>query len=253
MNSTGFKTLLSREIKRFLRFPVELVVQPLISALLFMIVFGEFIGKDITVQNGIPFIAFIVPGIIALDLITASYSSSAYSVFLMRFLNFIADLLAAPLSYTEMVLAFTLGAIVRGTTVAIIILLASALFTPIRIFDPLLFVFFIIATSFTFASIGIIVGLWAKEFENVEVLTVFILTPLAFLGGVFTPLSATPPALQGAIQLNPIFHMVNGLRYSMTGINEGSIPAAVLLLAAMSALLFYVNLQLFKKGWGLRT
>lgn len=253
MNWIGFSTLLKREIVRFLRFPTQLVVQPLISAVLFMVIFGEFLGNNIQFEQDISFIAFIVPGIVILNLITSAYSNSAYSLFLMRFLNFISDILVAPLSYAEMVFAFTLGSTVRGVFIASIILIASIFFTPLTIFDPLLFVFFLIGISFVFGSLGILIGLWAKEFEHVELLTVFVLTPLIFLGGVFHSITVLPEFLKLATQVNPFFHLINGFRYSMTGISEGNLVVGIMMVVVLSILLFYTNLQLFKKGWNLRT
>jgi len=252
MNWIGFSTLLKREIVRFMRFPTQLVVQPLISAVLFMFVFGELIGNNIQFKE-VSFIAFIVPGIVMLNLITSAYSNSAYSIFLMRFLNFISDILVAPLSYTETVLAFIIGSTVRGVFIATIIIIASMFFTPLTIFDPLLFVFFLVGTAFVFGSIGIIIGLWAKEFEQVELLTVFVLTPFMFLGGVFHSITVLPEFLQVVSQLNPFFHLINGFRYSMIGVSEGNLAIGIMMVIVLSAVLFYTNLMLFKKGWNLRT
>ena len=253
MNLIGFSTLLKREIIRFLKFPTQMIIQPLISAVLFMAIFGEFIGGNISFDGGISFIAFIVPGIIALNLITASYSNSAFSLFMMRFLGFISDLLVAPLSYAEMVLAFTLGSTIRGVFIGLIILAVSAFFTPITIFDPLMFIFFMLGISFVFGSLGIIIGLWAKEFEQVELLTVFVLTPLTFLGGVFHSINAMPEFLRELTLFNPFFHLINGLRYSLTGINEGNLLVGIILIVVLSVGLLYINLRLFKMGWNIRS
>ena len=253
MNLIGFSTLLKREIIRFLKFPTQMIIQPLISAVLFMAIFGEFIGGNISFDGGISFIAFIVPGIIALNLITASYSNSAFSLFMMRFLGFISDILVAPLSYAEMVLAFTLDSTVRGVFIGLIILGVSAFFTPITIFDPLMFIFFIVGISFVFGSLGIIIGLWAKEFEQVELLTVFVLTPLTFLGGVFHSINAMPEFLRELTLFNPFFHLINGLRYSLTGINEGNLLVGIIMVIVLSAGLLYINLRLFKMGWNIRS
>ena len=253
MNLIGFSTLLKREIIRFLKFPTQMIIQPLISAVLFMAIFGEFIGGNISFDGGISFIAFIVPGIIALNLITASYSNSAFSLFMMRFLGFISDLLVAPLSYAEMVLAFTLGSTIRGVFIGLIILAVSAFFTPITIFDPLMFIFFMLGISFVFGSLGIIIGLWAKEFEQVELLTVFVLTPLTFLGGVFHSINAMPEFLRDLTLFNPFFHLINGLRYSLTGINEGNLLVGIILIVVLSVGLLYINLRLFKMGWNIRS
>lgn len=253
MNWVGFKTLLKREIMRFLRFPTQIILQPLISALLFIIIFGQFLGESISFGEDISFIGFIVPGIIVLNLITSSYTNSAYSLFLMRFLQFISDILVAPLSYAEMVLAFTLGSIIRGIFIVTILIVGSSFFTPITIFDPLLFIIFLIGISFLFGSLGIIIGLWAKEFEQIELLTVFILTPLTFLGGVFHSVRVLPENIQLITQFNPFFQLINGFRYSMTGINEGNLLAGIAIIVILGGALFLLNLHLFKKGYNLRT
>ncbi|MCR4369104.1 MAG: ABC transporter permease, partial [archaeon] len=237
----------------FLRFPTQMIVQPLISAVLFLVIFGQFIGAGFEMGPGITFIAFIVPGITVLNMITSAYSNSAYSLFMMRFLNFIADILVAPISYAEMVLAFTIGSTLRGMFIATIILIVSSLFTPISIHDPLLFAYFLAGISFLFGSLGIIIGLWAKEFEQVELLTMFVLTPLTFLGGVFHSIQAMPPVLQLVSQFNPFFHIINGFRYSVIGISEGNLLVAIIMVLFGCITLFALNLYLFKKGWHLRS
>ncbi|MFH1587521.1 MAG: ABC transporter permease, partial [Candidatus Diapherotrites archaeon] len=181
MNLTGFRALTIREIKRFMRIPAQTILPPIISSALFILIFGSFIGGNVGEVEGVPYILFFVPGLVMLNVITSSYSNSAFSLFIMRFLNHISDILTAPLSYIEIVLAFVIGAVIRGMIVGILIFAVSAFFVELSFHNPLFVVFFIVITSIIFSSIGLIVGLWSREFEHLELFTTFLITPLVFL------------------------------------------------------------------------
>ncbi len=252
-NLTGFKTLLKREIARFMRIKIQTFVPPIMNAALFMIIFGFFIGPRIPQIEGIDFILFFIPGLITLNMITSSYSNSAFSLFLMKFVGHVSDILTAPMSYKEIVLGFTLGGVIKGLLVGILIYLTSLLFKPVIIFNLPLLLFFLILTSFVFASLGLTVGLWASEFEHVEIFTIFLITPLTFLGGVFHSIKFLPPILQTITWWNPFFHIVNGIRYSMIGLNEGNILIGIIMILLLSVASFSINLHLFRKGYKLRT
>src|SRR3989344_5682045 len=196
MNLTGFRALFIREIKRFMSIPGQTILPPLITAVLYMIIFGTFIGQEVGQISGVPYMVFFIPGLIMLDVILSSYSNAAFTLFFSRFLNIIGDVLISPLSYIEMVAALILGSIARGVLVGFIILFGSLFFVQISIHSIPLLLFFMFLAAMIFSLIGLLVGLFAKEFEHLEILSTFLITPLAFLGGVFNSVSMLPESLR---------------------------------------------------------
>ncbi len=259
MTWQGFKTLLKREIIRFWVVPSQTWAPPVISSVLFMVIFGLFLGGKVGQVNGFPYLAFFTPGLIILNVITSAYSNSAFSFFLMRFMGHIKDLLVTPLSYAEMVMALVMGSVIRGLLTAVLIYIAAWLLvlyvhgTALPLFNPILALVVLFFTSFIFACIGLLVALLAEEFEHIEILTVFLITPLTFLGGVFNSVKDTPGIVQTVTYFNPFFYIVDAFRYSLLGYSEGNILISLLLLVGLSAALYWTNMELFKKGWKLRT
>jgi len=253
MNLTGFKALTIREVKRFMRIPAQTILPPIISSALFILIFGSFIGGTVGEVEGVPYILFFVPGLVMLNVITSSYSNSAFSLFIMRFLNHIGDILTAPLSYLEIVLAFVIGAVIRGLIVGILIFMVSMFFVELSFHNIFLTLFMIVITSIIFASIGLIVGLWAREFEHLELFTTFLITPLVFLGGVFHSVEMLPDFLKGVTYLNPFFYLINGLRYSVIGTTETNLLLSVGFPVLLAIIFFSITVYLFKKGYNLRT
>ena len=252
MLSMGFKTLLLREVFRFLRIIKQTILPPIINAALFIVIFGFLIGKEIETSYNVSFTEFFIPGLIMLALITGSYSNAAFSLFISRFLGQIQDLLVAPISYIELVSAITLGGVIRGITTALLIYLTALIFVPIMIHDFIYLILITSAVSFLFASLGLLVGLIADEFEHIEIPTVFVLTPLTYLGGVFHSITFLPPLIQQISMLNPVFYMINGFRYSLIGIREADLMLSLLIPVILAAIVFAVNVKLFSSGYKLR-
>ncbi len=252
-NYRGFATLLGRETKKFTKSTTQTIVAPVISSVLYIIVFGKFIGSQIPEVNGLSYIEFLIPGLIMMSVITNSYFNSSLSLLISKFFNNITELLTAPLSYFEMVLALTLGGVMRGFVVGILTLLVSFLFIPVGMANVFVFVYFMFFVSLVFSSIGLMMGLWAETFDHVETFSSFVLTPLTFLGGVFYSIHMLPDLLKTVSVLNPLLFMINGMRYGLLGVSDVNVPFSMVLVFTLGAFLFGVNVRLFKHGYRIKT
>ena len=252
-NVRGFATLLDRETKKFTKSITQTIVAPVISSVLYIIVFGKFIGAQIPEVNGHSYIEFLIPGLIMMSVITSSYLNSSLSILIAKFFNNLSEVLTAPLSYFEMVLALTLGGVIRGFVVGILTLLVSFLFVPVTMSHIVVFTYFMFFVSLIFASIGVMMGLWAETFDHVETFSSFVLTPLTFLGGVFYSINMLPDVLKTLSTFNPLLYMINGMRYGVLGISDVNVPFSMVLVFVLSTFLFGVNIWLFKRGYKIKT
>jgi len=252
-NIKGFWTLLSRETNKFIKVINQALIAPVITTLLYIIVFGLFIGSQIPRVNDFTYIEFLIPGLIMMSVITNSFSNTSSSILVSKFFNNLTEMLTAPLSYFEMVLALTLGGVVRGFAVGIVTLLVSFFFIPIGVFDIFVLVYFMFFVSLIFSSIGVTMGLWATQFVHLETFSNFVLTPLTFLGGVFYSISILPDLLQIISIFNPLLYMVNGMRYGMLGVSDISIVFSMILVFILGSFFFGVNVWLFKIGYKIKT
>lgn len=252
MNWIGLQTLVWREIQRFSRVAVQTLVTPWVSALLFIFVFGHVVGRQIDAIGGVPYIQFVLPGILMMNIISSAFSQSSSSLYFMRFQRSIEEILVAPLSHVEMIAGFIVGAIMRGVIVGVGILLIGLLFGATSILHFGLFLFYIVAISVAFGLIGLLIGLWANGFEQLFLLNTFLIMPLSFLGGMFNSLSMLPPAMQTATIFNPFFYFIDGARYAMTGIHESNTLIGVAVILALIGVLFATVWVLFERGWRIR-
>ena len=251
-NWIGFYTLAKREILRFLKVWTQTILPTWITTLLYLIIFGFTIGRALPEIKNITYLEFIIPGILMMGVINSTYANNSTSIFMMKWLNFIEELLISPLSYIEMVGAFIIGGIVRGIIIGTSVYIISLFFYSGRIFNPVLFVFLMIAISFIFSSLGLITGLWAEDWDQLNIWSTFILTPLVFLGGVFHSISLVPETLQIITKMNPIFYMVDAFRYSMLGISESNLLISLFVITFLSVFLFLFTVYLFRVGYKIR-
>ncbi len=253
-NLIGFQSLVKREIVRFFIVFSQTIVPPLISSALFIFVFGFSVGRNLNLLvEGVSYLNFLVPGLVMMHLIESSYTNTSSSLFISRWHNHIQEVLLSPLSYFEMVLALLIGGITRGLLTATGVYLVSLFFTHFVFFDYFITIYFFLVVTVIFSSLGLIVGLWAEGFEKLSVWGTFVITPLIYFGGVFHSLEMVPEPLKIVTKLNPIFYLVNGLRYGMLGVSDANIVFSMVLAALLAIGLFWTVERLFRKGYKLRS
>ena len=255
-NPTGFHTILRRELMRFLTLYKQTIVPNIISSALYLIVFGAAIGSRISSVPGyesIPYIHFIVPGLIMMAVINPAYQNSSSSLMQAKFLKFIDDVLITPISGFELCLCYPLGGVARGLVNGIMVLAVCYMFDPFTINHPIYCILFLLLVSWTFSALGVIIGVFAKTWDSIMVFTNFIFTPLIFLGGVFYSIEMIPIYfLQVVSKLNPVYWMIHGLRYSI--LDKGDIPVLYSLgIVTIFAISFTViATYLFNRGIGIK-
>ena len=250
MNLIRFKTLLYREIIRFLKVINQTILSPVLSSMLYLAVFGVILGGQM--QHEGSYIAFIVPGVIVMEIMMAAYSNTSSSLFLSRYLHMIDHILVTPITYTELVFAYLFGGVFRGALVGAFIGVVSLFFSPLHIAHPLALLFFVFGIGLVFSGIGIIVALWSEEFEDLSIVTTYLITPFTFLGGVFYSVKLLPPALLAITQFNPFFYLIDGFRWSIIGQSEGNIYISILLTVGLAISLTLANILLFKRGYKIK-
>lgn len=252
MNWIGLYTFIRREFLKMMRIITQTVVGPWISAVLYILVFGVVVGSRIDLIAGVRYIEFVMPGILMMQMLSSAFAHSSSSLYFARFVRSIEELLVAPLSHFEMMLGFLVGSIVRGLVVGVGIFIVAILFGAADIVHPILFLFYVIAISGIFGLLGMLVGLWAKGFEQLNLLNTFVITPFIFLGGVFYSIEMLPEKVQTIALWNPFFYFVDGIRFAMIGIREGSAIVGTTLIIGLLIVLGSLVWYLFTKGWRLR-
>jgi ABC-2 type transport system permease protein len=242
-----------REVDRTLRVVVQTLIAPVISAALYIFIFGSVIGTKIDDFAGVPYISFVFPGVLMLSVINASFASSSSALYFMRFTRGIEEILIAPFSYLEMLIGFVGSAVTRAVMVSILILAVGFLFGAVSLVNPLAFFFYIVAISAIFSMLGIIVALWAESFEQLQVLNTFIITPLTYLGGIFYSVTFLPPLAATITQFNPFFYFADAIRSSMIGYSEANSTIGFFVIMGLVAFLGITLTTLFKKGWKIRS
>lgn len=222
MNVIGTRTLLSKEVRRFLRVPGQTVLQPLISTTLYFVVFGYTLGGRQGEVNGISYVSFIVPGLVFLGIANNAFLNSSSSFFITKIQGTIVDLLVAPLGATELLIGFVSGAMVRGLLVGLLTWAAALVFTGWHLAHVATTLLFLLLSAYVFAVLGLIAGIWAEKFEQINFFPTFLMLPLTFLGGVFYSVRSLPEPFRTISLFNPVVHMVEGLRAGMLGLEEGS-------------------------------
>jgi len=249
----GLASLIDREIYRFSCVFAQTVAPPVVTSFLFIFIFGFALGKSIQSMGGFPYLVFMVPGLVALYLIESTYTNSSSSLFLSRWSSYIQELLVTPLSYTDLVLAITVGSIARAIFTCAGVYLVSLLFYPVPIHHPWLLLYLFSAIGMTFSSLGILTGLISEEWEHLAILSNFVITPLTYFGGVFTSLSSLPHFLTIISRFNPLFYMVDSIRFSMLGASDLPISLSLTVVTVAAILSFSTAVWLFKIGYKLRT
>lgn len=251
-NLIGFKSLVEREIIRFTSVFFQTILPPLVSSFLYIAIFGFTIGRQIEQVQQIPYLHFLIPGLIMMYVIESSYANTSSSLFISRWAGHIQEILVSPLSYFEMVLAILIGGLARSFVIGGGVYLVSLFFAFIPIQHPAVVFLMALFVSLSFSSIGVIVALFAEEFEHLTICTTFLITPLIFFGGVFHSIQMLPGTLRTISAFNPIFYMVNGMRYGMLGVSDVPIAQCLVVVSCLFVVLFLFTVFLFKTGFKLR-
>jgi len=251
--SLGLKTLFAKEVRRFLRVPGQTLLSPLVTTTLYFLVFGYSLGGRLREIEGMPYARFIVPGLVTLGVVTNAYLNSASSLFAMKIQGTVVDLLVAPLTYGEVLAGFLGAAVVRGLTVGLVTWGVAGVFGSFSLAHPAVALALLILAAVTFSALGFMTAIWATTFEQVNFVPTFIITPLTFLGGVFTSAAMLPPALRGFTQANPIFYVVDGVRFGMLGVSDSSPWAGALLLLGLAAVTVGGAYRMLASGYRLRS
>jgi ABC-2 type transport system permease protein len=253
INWIGFKSLWMKECNRFLVVWQQTLLSPLVSSLLFLSVLSLALGNNRGDVLGHSFIIFLAPGLIAMSILTQSFSHSVSSLMIGKIQGNIVDMLYAPLSAVEVSMAIILAALARSFLIAIISIGVFSLIVEIPINNILFIFIFGFLSAFILGSLGFITGLWAEKFDHTATVTNFVITPLSFLSGVFYSIDKLPKFFQIISHINPFFYMIDGFRYGFLGKSDGSISVGLIYLIIVSIVMWYVAFFLYKKGYKIKS
>jgi ABC-2 type transport system permease protein len=253
INWIGFKSLWLKECNRFLVVWQQTLLSPLVSSLLFLSVLSLALGNNRGDVLGYSFISFLAPGLIAMSILTQSFSHSVSSLMIGKIQGNIVDMLYAPLSALEVSMAIILAALTRSFLIAIISIGVFSLIVEMPVNNILFIFIFGFLSAFILGSLGFITGLWAEKFDHTATVTNFIITPLSFLSGVFYSIDKLPELFQKISHINPFFYMIDGFRYGFLGKSDGSITIGLIYLIILSIVMWYVAFFLYKKGYKIKS
>ncbi|MEW5741019.1 MAG: ABC transporter permease [Myxococcota bacterium] len=252
MNVIGAKTLLAKEVRRFLRVPGQTVLQPLISTTLYFVVFGYTLGGRQESVEGVPYVQYIVPGLVFLGVANNAFLNSSSSFFITKIQGTITDLLVAPLGPPELLFGFITGAMTRGLLVGLLTWAVALVFTGAHLVHVAGTVVFLCLSAYVFAVLGLLAGIWAEKFEQINFFPTFLMLPLTFLGGVFYSVRHLPEPFRTVSLFNPVVHMVEGLRAGMLGLEEQSL-LGLGLLVGLAVGATAVAWQLLRTGYKVKS
>jgi len=244
--------LLRREVSRFLKIKRQTLGAPLLETFLYISVFGAALGSRIDTLHGFDYVVFIVPGLIMMAWAMNAFANNSSSILQQKFQRAIDEQLSSPASPLELLLAFTFGGFLRGMCVATLTFTAASLLVGIPVENVLVLAPSLFLVGFFFASLGVLVGIRAEQFDDVSFYQTFVLQPLIFLGGVFYSASLLPEPFQTLTYFDPVYYMISLVRYGFLGYSETSIPLSLAFLTTATAILFAINYRLFSRGYKLR-
>ena len=253
INWVGAYTLYLKETLRFLSVFGQTIVGPIVTSILFLAVISLALGDDRPNVLGVPFIEFLAPGLIAMQVVQQAFSHSSSSLLMGKIMGNIWDLIGAPLSAAEVTFAIIFASVTRALIIAIISVFIFSLMIEIEIRNYLIFFLYLFLSSFLMGSIGFIAGLWAEKFDHMATATNFIIVPLSFLSGTFYSVERLPNFLNTLSHYNPFFHMIDGFRYSFINEMDGSFSFGLIYLGVISVISWLIAFQLYKKGYKIKT
>ncbi len=252
MNLRAIKAIYLFEMQRTLRTIAQSIVSPVISTSLYFVVFGAAIGSRIQEVDGVSYGSFLVPGLIMLTVMTQSLTNASFGIYFPRFVGTIYELLSAPVSYLEIVIGYVGAAATKAFVIGMIILATAGLFVPLRIEYPLVMLAFLILTCLSFSLFGFILGIWAENFEQLQLVPLLIVTPLVFLGGSFYSISMLPPFWQTVTLFNPVVYLISGFRWSFFGQADVHVVLSLALVLVFLGFCLAITWWIFKTGYRLK-
>ena len=253
INWVGAYSLYIKETLRFLNVFGQTIIGPIVTAILFLLVISLAMGNERSNVLGVPFIEFLAPGLIAMQVIQQAFSHSSSSLLMGKVMGNIVDLIGAPLSAGEVSLSIIFASVTRALTISIISIIIFSLIIEIEIKNYVVFILYLFLSSFIMGAAGFIAGLWADKFDHMATVTNFIIVPLSFLSGTFYSVDRLPELLKTLSYYNPFFHMIDGFRYSFINNMDGSITFGLMYLIILSIIIWYIAYLLYKKGYKIKS
>ncbi len=247
-----FATLLQKEVRRFLKVAFQTLLTPIVTASLYLFVFGATLGQRISVLEGFSYAQFVIPGLILMGVINNSFANTSSSLFISRYLGNIVDLLVTPITPPQLILAYTLAAMLRGLLVGSVVLLISFFFAELPFASPGAAAAMAAMASFLFAQFGLVAAIYANSFDALSMFNNFLILPLIYLGGVFYPVSILPPFWARLSHINPMFYLIDGFRHALLGVGDLPLGTAFTVAGLMAAALFVWASLLLGSGYRLR-
>jgi ABC-2 type transport system permease protein len=251
-NRHGVWAIYRFEMARFGRTLLQSVVTPVLTTSLYFVVFGAAIGSRMAEVDGVPYGAFIVPGLMMLSLFSESISNASFGIYFPKFTGTIYELLSAPVSYLEIVLAYVGAAATKSVILGLLILATASLFVPLDIQHPLWMLGFLVLTATTFSLFGFIIGIWAKGFEQLQFIPMLVVTPLTFLGGAFYSIDMLPPSFRTIALFNPVVYLISGFRWSFYGTSDVGVGVSLAMTLAFFGACLGIVAWIFKTGYRLK-
>lgn len=252
MNFTAVWAIYYSEMVRFFRTIAQSFISPVISTSLYFVVFGAAIGSRIDQVEGVSYGAFIVPGLIMLSVMTQALSNASFGIYFPKFIGTIYELLSAPVSFFEIVLGFVGAAATKALFIGVVILVTASMFVDVPVTHPRAMILFLVLTCVSFSLFGFIIGVWAGNFEQLQLIPLLVVTPLVFLGGSFYSISMLPPIWQKITLFNPVVYLISGFRWSFFGTADVPVGLSLLAIFGFTALCMGIIWWIFKTGWRIR-
>jgi ABC-2 type transport system permease protein len=249
MNLYAIRAIYMFEMSRTMRTLFQSVVSPVISTSLYFVVFGSAIGSRISEIEGISYGSFIVPGLIMLSLITQSLANASFGIYFPKFTGTIYELLSAPVSCVEIIMGYVGASATKSILLGLIILATAELFVPIKVAHPYWMMLFLVLTALTFSLFGFLIGIWADNFEKLQIIPLLIVTPLVFLGGSFYSINMLPPLWQKVNLFNPVLYLISGFRWSFYEISDVSVTLSLSMIMVFLGLCLATVWWIFKTGY----
>jgi ABC-2 type transport system permease protein len=252
VNWLGLWTLYLKEVRRFAKVATQTIIAPLVTTLLYLVIFSVALGRSVQQLGGVSYAQFLMPGLIMMAMAQNGFANTSSSLVISKVQGNIVDLLMPPLSPAELTLGLAAGGLSRGVAVGFTSAVVLRFFLPYSIHNWFFVLYYAVTSSLMLSLVGMLAGLWAEKFDQMAAVTNFLITPLSFLSGAFYSTARLPAFWQGVAHLNPLFYMIDGFRYGFIGHADGSLPAGLAVLAGADLLLGFVLWRLFAKGYKLR-